>query len=270
MKDSRFRTKDGVLLNADDEGGPGMPVLFQHGLCGDAKQTREAFPPDRRFRRITLECRGHGLSEAGPAAAFSIKTFAEDIAEFIEESRFGRVVIGGISMGAAIALRLAAMRPDLVRGLILARPAWVSASAPQNMAANALAGSLISAMPAGKAVDAFLATELARRIAAEAPDNLVSLSGFFKRAPLDVTAALLMAISADGPGILEDDISRIKVPTLIIGHGRDLIHPLAHAEALAGLISTSQLVKITAKADDRPRHAFEFQTAMGEFLEKCL
>jgi pimeloyl-ACP methyl ester carboxylesterase len=52
--------RDGVALRVDDGGGPGTPVVFQHGLCGDARQTAEVFPPDPAFRRRTLACRGHG------------------------------------------------------------------------------------------------------------------------------------------------------------------------------------------------------------------
>ena len=41
--------------------------------------------------------------------------------------------VGGISMGAAIALRIAALRPDLVSALVLARPAWLDANGPENI-----------------------------------------------------------------------------------------------------------------------------------------
>jgi pimeloyl-ACP methyl ester carboxylesterase len=100
------------VLNVDDAGGVGMPVIFQHGLCGDARQTTEAFPKDPRFRRITIESRGHGESEAGDPAQFSVHTFADDVEAFIEAHRLGPIVIGGISMGAAITLRLAVHGPE--------------------------------------------------------------------------------------------------------------------------------------------------------------
>jgi pimeloyl-ACP methyl ester carboxylesterase len=76
--------RGGVALHVDDAGGAGFPVLFQHGLCGDAQQTAEVFPDDPRFRRITLECRGHGESEAGDTTALSIATFADDVAGLID------------------------------------------------------------------------------------------------------------------------------------------------------------------------------------------
>ena len=53
--------RDGVRLHVDDSGGDGMPVVLQHGLCGDAGQPAELFPKDAGLRRITLECRGHDI-----------------------------------------------------------------------------------------------------------------------------------------------------------------------------------------------------------------
>ena len=46
------------------ETGAGRPMLFQHGLCGDAAQPADVFPPASGWRCLTLECRGHGHSEA--------------------------------------------------------------------------------------------------------------------------------------------------------------------------------------------------------------
>jgi pimeloyl-ACP methyl ester carboxylesterase len=258
--------RSGISLHVDDAGGPGLPVLFQHGLCGDAGQTREAFPADAAFRRLTVECRGHGRSGAGDPSRFSIGTFADDVAAFIEATGRTPLVVGGISMGAAIALRLAVVRPELVRGLILARPAWVTDAAPENMAPNAEVGRLLAALPADAAQRTYLASDMARRLAEAAPDNLASLNGFFTREPLPITAALLQAISKDGPGVSTRDLRALRVPTLVIGHRRDAIHPFAHAETLASLIPAARLVTITAKADDRARYVDDFRQALSRFL----
>jgi pimeloyl-ACP methyl ester carboxylesterase len=262
--------RDGLALHADDGGGSGLPVIFQHGLCGDAQQTKEVFPGDPRLRCITLECRGHGASEAGASTAFSIATFAEDVAALIEEQGLAPLVIGGISMGAAITLRLSVRRPDLVRGLVLARPAWATHPAPHNMTPAAEVGRLISTLPAQVARERFLASDTARQLAEAAPDNLATLEGFFARHPLATTASLLQAISADGPGVSDDEVRAIRVPALIIAHGRDALHPLALAESLAALIPHSRLVTITAKADDRARYVADFRAALTAFLRGFL
>ena len=264
---TRFSRTGSPVLNVDDAGGDGMPVIFQHGLCGDARQTAEAFPQDPRFRRITIESRGHGASEAGDPAQFSVHTFAEDVEAFIEAHRLAPVVIGGISMGAASTLHLAAHRPETVRGLILARPAWITASAPANQSPNLEVARLLRDLPQEDAREAFEVSETARHLADVAPDNLASLRGFFSRKLQAITAALLQAIAADGPGVSEKDLRKLETPTLIIGHDIDYIHPLSYAATLSQLIPHSELVAITPKAVSKPAYLKDFHTAITNFLE---
>jgi pimeloyl-ACP methyl ester carboxylesterase len=254
--------RDGVALGYDDA-GEGAPSLFQHGLGGDAAQVAEVFPADRR--RITLECRGHGGSATGPLDRLSIATFAADLDALAIALGLGAATVGGISMGAAIGLRLAVLRPERVRTLVLARPAWVTAPAPENMRPYAEVGALIATLPAGEALRRFETGPTARDLARAAPDNLASLRGFFGRPP--AFGRLLQAIAVDGPGVTEADLRRIAVPTLVVGHGRDLAHPLAHAEALAALIPGARLSIVTPKADDRAAHARDFRAALAAFLE---
>lgn len=247
--------------------GEGRPMLFQHGLCGDARQPAEVFPLDR-FRCLTVECRGHGASEAGDAAAFGIATFADDVAGVLDGLGVGPMPVGGISMGAAIALRLAVVRPDLVSALILARPAWLTDAAPDNMRPNAEVGALLAGQDAETARAAFDAGDTAARLAQDGPDNLASLRGFFTRTPLSVTSALLTRISADGPGVTCEQVARLRIPTLVIGHDRDVVHPLATARALAALVPRSRLSIIPPKADGTEGYRAAFRASLLSFLEE--
>lgn len=269
MKFDRLRRfdfiRDGLMLAVYDSGGDGQPVVFQHGLCGDARQTAEAFPDDAAFRLITLECRGHGASQ--PGEIYSIATFADDVAALVEHLGLPPVVIGGISMGAAIASRIAVRRPELVRGLVLARPAWVAEAAPDNMQANLEVGELLGRLPPDEARATFVAGHIYALLAREAPDNLASLLGFFDRQPVAVTSALLTAISADGPGIAEADLTDLAMPALVLATGQDFIHPISHAERLAQLISGAALKTLTPKGVDKPAYLADFQAALGAFLK---
>jgi pimeloyl-ACP methyl ester carboxylesterase len=260
--------REGLTLAVQDQGGSGMPVIFQHGLCGDSVQTREAFPKLARFRPITLECRGHGRSEAGDLKSLSIAAFAEDVAALIETIGAGPVVAGGISMGAAICLRLAVKRPDLVKALILVRPAWIAAPAPANMEPNSQVGSLLAGYPPEEARRIFMQSETAMHLSEVAPDNLESLKGFFGREPHAVTAALLRQISSDGPGIADADVRALVIPALVVGLERDYIHPYSHAQALADLLPNSTLKAITPKATSKELYIFDLHIAITEFLEE--
>lgn len=248
--------------------GDGPPFVFQHGLCGDGEQPLGVFPTESAFRCVTLECRGHGQSELGPLAELSLASFAQDVASAIAGLDAGPVVLGGISMGAAIALRLAVCRPELVRALVLVRPAWVAAPAPANMRPNAFVGSLLAQHPPEIARARFEASEVAAELADAAPDNLASLRGFFARVPQQATAVLLTRISADGPGLDEADIARLDLPALVIGHERDMVHPLSHAEALTRLLRAARLVRVTPKASDAAAHRADVRAALAKFLKE--
>jgi pimeloyl-ACP methyl ester carboxylesterase len=250
--------RDGLSLALHTR-GTGQPVIFQHGLCGDARQTFEAFPDLSDIRLHTLDCRGHGASpHDGP---YSIATFAGDIAA-LAETLSPPVILGGISMGAAISLRLAVTQPHLVRALILVRPAWGTEAAPPNMAPNAEVARAILTSTS----DSFRDTPTARQLATEAPDNLASLLGFFDRAPLDQTAALLTSISADGPGLTRAQLAALSVPTLICATAEDAIHPRALAADLATLIPTARLIDLPPKGRDKPAHLAALHAAIADFL----
>jgi pimeloyl-ACP methyl ester carboxylesterase len=266
MKRSVFK-RHGLILSLAQT-GEGPAFVFQHGLCGAAGQPVDVFPQESGWRCLTLESRGHGKSEPGDPARFSISTFAEDVAAMIEMNSFAPVVAGGISMGAAIALRLAVTRPELVRGLVLARPAWIAEAAPANMKPNAEVGELLRHHAPEVARAIFERSETAVALARNAPDNLASLLGFFAREPIAVTAELLLRISADGPKVTRNEISKISVPALVIGHGSDAIHPLAMAEELSGLIPGARLAVIPPKADGLQAYRTGFRSALANFLKE--
>ncbi len=257
--------RDGLDLAFHRQAGPGPLVILQHGLCGDARQPAEVMPP--HLRHAVLDCRGHGHSPAGALHHLSIARFTDDLAAGIEAFAQPPCVVGGISMGAAIALRLAVLRPDLVRALILARPAWVCEAAPPNMEPNHQVGLALARPPSPGERQRFLTSPTGRRLASEAPDNLASLTGFFDREPRAVTAALLTRISLDGPGVTRAQLACLRLPTLVIGHSHDLIHPLAHARQLTRLIAAARLVEIPPKALDRDGHVAGFRAAVSRFIE---
>lgn len=266
MTHTGWITRAGLRLAVHGGGKAGPPMVFQHGLCGDAGQVAEAMAALAPQRWTCVECPGHGASEAG-AGAPSISAFAEDVAALIGTVP-GPVVLGGISMGAAIAMRLAVTRPELVRALVLVRPAWVTGAAPENMAPNAEVGALLARLPPDQARAAFAGGATARRLAVEAPDNLASLMGFFDRRPQADTARLLTAISADGPGVTEDDLRALPLPALICVCEEDAIHPAAQGQALAALIPQSRLARLPPKGRDKPAHLTALAAALRPFLKE--
>ncbi len=246
--------------------GEGKTFVFQHGLCGTAAQPAEVFPLDIGWRCVTLECRGHGLSESGDRDKFSLAQFADDTSAYIDSLNVGPVLVGGVSMGAAIAMRIALTRPELVSGLVIVRPAWIDRSAPDNLSPNREVARLLATYEPADALLRFLASPTATRLKRDAPDNLASLIGFFGGTRVTETQALLAAIASDGPGVSRDDIAGLECRSLVVGHARDAIHPLTIAQEIANLIPRAQFVEITPKADGAAKYRKELREALRLFM----
>jgi pimeloyl-ACP methyl ester carboxylesterase len=99
------------------------PVVFVHGLGGSSLNfTAIGLLLADAVRGIAVDLPGFGRSAPrdGPSG---ITDHAELLAEFIDAEVGTPVHLVGNSMGGAIAVRLAARRPDLVRTLTLISPA---------------------------------------------------------------------------------------------------------------------------------------------------
>jgi len=112
-------TRDGVKLYYEDAGSGDPALVFVHGWCCD----RSYFEPQvarftRRHRCIAVDLRGHGLSDK-PADGYTVPGFADDLAFLCAALGLRRPVIVGHSMGAAVALSLAARHPDAVRAIAM-------------------------------------------------------------------------------------------------------------------------------------------------------
>jgi len=260
-----FKTADGVTLEYE-VAGEGSPVLWQHGLGAPFTQPAAVFPDDEDLQRITLACRGHEGSELGDPLHLTFQTFANDALALLDHLGIKKAAVGGISLGAGIAMRLAADHPDRVSRLILARPAWVDQPSPKTQAAYL---TVVEVLILHGMKDGLAAIQLRPEyleLAAASPDNAKSILSYFSRPRPETTVALLSRISARYPGLAKHEIAKIKTPTLIIGNGEDVVHPLAYAKALADLISGSQLQIIKSKSMDAVAYQLEFKAALAKFL----
>lgn len=245
----------------------GAPVVLQHGLGADPLQTVSVVPVNGTHCHHLMHTRGHGVSESGNFDQFSIATFADDLIAFIDQHIQTPCVVGGISMGAALSLRVAIKRPDLVSALILARPAWFTDSAPENLRPLVETGKLLSKHNVAEAKQLFRASPSASILQQSAPGNLTSLLNMFEREPQSVTAELLSRIASDGPGVTIQEITDIRVPTLVIANEQDYVHPVLLADNLATTIPGAKRVIITSKTVDEEAYVSEFRAALDEFLK---
>jgi pimeloyl-ACP methyl ester carboxylesterase len=260
-------TEDGCPLAYEDVGS-GLPTIWQHGLGADRQQPAEVFPRIVGVRRITLECRGHGESQMGDPAHLSIAQFAADVAALLDRLGLDAAVLGGISLGAAISMRLAASIPWRIKGLILARPAWVDAPAPHTMKPYLVLAELLKEYGREEGLKRFANSEILAAVERVSPDNAASLLSFFSRRDEQSTIELLSRIPKDGPGLSRQDMASIDMPTLIIGTGEEYVHPLRYASQLKDLIPGATLQIITSKTVDKALYQSQFRESLASFLQR--
>ncbi|WP_309083882.1 3-oxoadipate enol-lactonase [Chelativorans sp.] len=115
-----FARVNGVVLHHDLRGPAERPVLvFINSLGTDFRIWNEvAGDLQQDFRLVLYDKRGHGLSEATPPP-YAMTDHVGDLAALLDHLGTASAIIVGLSVGGVVAQGLAALRPDLVRALVL-------------------------------------------------------------------------------------------------------------------------------------------------------
>ncbi|WP_245493498.1 MULTISPECIES: alpha/beta hydrolase [unclassified Mesorhizobium] len=108
---------DGLEMAYVEFAGSEPALLLVHGFT-DTSRSFSLLAPHLAGRRLVIpDLRGHGASLAG--RGYGIGDFASDLAGLVRNLRLERPVVVGHSLGAMIALELAARQPELIGGLVL-------------------------------------------------------------------------------------------------------------------------------------------------------
>ncbi|WP_300010008.1 alpha/beta fold hydrolase [Pseudonocardia sp.] len=120
----RAVTSGGVTLHVRETPGPGgVPAVYVHGLSGSATNwTDLAGLLSTRAAGTALDLPGFGLSRPLPTADYSVDAHADALLCYLA-GRGQRVHLLGNSFGGALAISVAARRPELVATLTLVSPA---------------------------------------------------------------------------------------------------------------------------------------------------
>jgi pimeloyl-ACP methyl ester carboxylesterase len=257
---------DGISFHYRDEGA-GLPFVFQHGLGNDISQPFELYQPSTKVRLLAFDCRGHGQTiPLGDPSKLAIPSFADDLAAFLDHLQISVAVVGGTSMGAAIAINFAIRNPGRVLGLVLSRPAWLDQPNPKNLHVLGLIGRLIRASGPEAGREAFLQTENYSKVAIQSRASARSLLDLFCRSRYLETAACLEAIPNSCPCTNLQQLFAINTPTLVLVNRHDPIHPWELGVRLAELIPACALAQITSRSESITKHLDDIQMSIQRFL----
>jgi pimeloyl-ACP methyl ester carboxylesterase len=113
------KVADGEILRTTSV-GTGQPIVLVPGIFGGAFGYRKITGPlvSTGYRIIVVEPLGYGSSSHPKDADYSFGAQTERLASTLDQMGIKRALFVAQSSGAAIAFRLAILRPDLVRGLV--------------------------------------------------------------------------------------------------------------------------------------------------------
>ena len=224
-------TPEAGKLHVTTRRGTGTPLLMLHGFTADSQSwapLEKALGGDRSLIRIDLP--GHGRSPRRRVGSFA--ELARQVVEAFDEAclEHDRIDILGHSLGGALALALADIRPRRVRSLALIAPAGLG---PQ-INAQALAG--ITRATRAESLAPWL------RLLTATPETI---SDDYAKAAMRLRAdAELRAYQADLTGVLFPDdvqpfdlrpaLSRVDCPTTLIWGRKDHILPWQQSISVHG------------------------------------
>lgn len=258
-----------VNLNYFDK-GEGLPIVFQHGLGGDLEQIHTLFGDSREaFRLICMECVNHGESgRTNDPEQLNLPAFAEDLTAFITEMDLGRsFTLGGLSMGAALALKVAVTFPERVNGLVLLRPAWLDKPGPVHLAAFLEVADFLDAYGPWEGKELFCRTQVFRELEAESPACARSILQQFKPGDVEERSALFRGVVNSAPFSNKELLADLQMPVLILASHHDPLHPYELAEEIASVLPQAQLQEIPSRYLAEADHNRAFQTAIKAFTE---
>lgn len=258
--------RDGIRFHYRDE-GEGVPFVYQHGLGGDLAQPWGFFEDGHDgIRLLSMDCRAHGDTRpVGPEDKIGIASFADDVVACMDKRTIERAAVGGISMGAAIALNIALRYPNRVHALVLQRPAWLDQPMPAHLRVLVYIGELIQRHGAQRGKEIFMASPEYAALLRESPDVAASSLGQFDHPRAEETVIKLLRVPQDAP-CRDRAWKSIRVPTLVLANKMDPVHPFEYGKILADEIPGAVFQEVTPKSVGIGKHTWEVREKIGRFL----
>jgi pimeloyl-ACP methyl ester carboxylesterase len=218
---------------------------------------------ERGNRVITLDLLGHGESDRPRDMwRYSMPLFGEQAVALLEHLEIEEAVVGGTSLGANVTLEAAVHAPDRMRGLVIEMPVLDNALLGCALAFTPMLVSLTFGAPVMR-----LLSQVARRV----PRGLAQLADvgldWVSQDPAP-SAAVLQGLFFGRVAPPRSERSTIETRSLVIGHGRDPVHPFSDSDMLVRELRNGRLIEANSILELRLAPA-RLTAEIARFLDEC-
>jgi pimeloyl-ACP methyl ester carboxylesterase len=246
-------------------GGPRVTVLL-HGLLF-SQRMHDALAQElarRGNRVVTLDLLGHGESDRPLEMwRYSMPAYGRQVIALLDALMVDEAVVLGTSLGANVALEVAAAAPERLRGMVIEMPVLDNALLGCALAFTPLMVALTAGEPAMRAV-ARLARLVPRR---RLPWQADILLDWIRQDPAP-SAAVLQGLFFGRTAPPRELRREMTTPALVIGHQHDIVHPFSDAGALAEELPGARLLQASSLIELRVAPA-RLTGEIAAFLDDC-
>ncbi len=240
------------------------PLILVHGLLLSQEMHRPLAEDlaARGNRVITIDLLGHGQSDRPRDMwRYSMAFFAAQIIALMDHLEIEDAVVMGTSLGANAALEIASTAPERLRGMVIEMPVL-----DNGLLSSALTFTpLLVALTFGEPL-----MELFARVTRLVPRRLLPHYG---NVLLDTVrqkpgpgGALLQGLFFGRIAPHRDERRTFPMPTLVLGHHRDPVHPFSDAGQLAQELPNARLLEADSLVELR-LHPERLTEEIASFLD---
>lgn len=270
-----------------------MTTLLLHGLGADRRQPLDLFGPvlGAGERVVAVDVRAHGASDlVGSPGDFALDRLATEVAAFVRATDVsaGSVASGradasggagepaarrtpltvmGISMGAALALRIALLGLLPVERAVFVRPSFDDRSLPPNLRIFPIIGQLLHDEGPGAAAQ-FRESAQFRQFERATPAGARGLLTQFTAPRASERAMRLVEVPRNRAFTDDAELAQLSargIRSLVVAAPRDPVHPLETGERWAGALG-APLERLPPRDDGQPAHTAHLRTAVASWL----
>jgi pimeloyl-ACP methyl ester carboxylesterase len=256
---------EGHRLVYDEYGSGARVVVLLPGLLFSRKMHRPLASTlaASGHRVLCLDLLGHGDSDRPPEMPnYSMMAFGRQVIALLDHLELDQAVIGGTSLGANTALEAAVASPERVRGLLIEMPVLDNALLGCALAFTPLLVGLTFGAPVARAVGR--AAGVLPRTGSLLPDMMLDWISQDPKPSASVLQGLFFGRAAPP----SEERRELDMPTLVIGHYRDPVHPFSDSDMLVRELSNARLVQASSLLELR----LTPERLTGEivkFVERC-